>query len=130
MSDKEKEERKKRLSEVIYDGSKNSPHHICSMCECPPNYHIVQWPCPIFENELICGDCCQVGCLRESVAEEFSKKLGRKITVEEINERCGNCGRNYAMQDEQLADDIESGKVKVEEKGDAKEDNKSEKKDK
>jgi len=114
-------ERKKRKDEVVYDGSKNSPHHVCSMCECPPNYHVVHWPCPIFDKELICGDCCQVGCLRKGVDEEFSKKLGRKMTLEEINEHCGNCGRNYAMQDDQLADDIENGKVKAEETGDEEE---------
>lgn len=106
------EEKKKKLQDVIYDGHKDSPNHTCCLCECPKNYHIVYWKCPLFDNELICGECCQIGCLRKDIDKRFSEKLGRKITIDEINETCGKCQKNYGFQDEQLADDLEAGKAK------------------
>ena len=83
---------------------------ICAACECQPETHLVFYSCPIFENESICNECCYIGCLQPYVDKQFSKKLGREITKEEINKTCLECGRNYAKQDPLLSPEIFSGK--------------------
>lgn len=100
-----------KKDDIIYDGHKGSPEHTCCLCECPKNYHIVYWKCLIFETELICGECCRIGCLKNDIDEQFSKKLGRKITIDEVNDACFECGKNFGIQDEQLSGDLENGKV-------------------
>ncbi len=87
---------------------KEIKEHRCNLCECDPRMHAFYWSCPLFEGEEICQNCCQVDTLREDVAETFSKSLGRPISLDEINEACRKCGKNYGLQNEQLADDIEN----------------------
>ncbi len=80
----------------------------CNLCECDPRNHVVYWSCPLFEGEDICQNCCQVDALRPEVAKTFSKALGKPMTLEKINDACNKCGKNYAVQNQQLADDIET----------------------
>jgi len=82
---------------TIYDLSKEN-NHICVACECVQGLHVCFWNCPIFDNELICVECCKENTLDKNIEQQFSEKLGRKVTIEEINERCKQCGRNYALQ--------------------------------
>lgn len=91
----------------IYD-LENKQDFTCNLCECPTNVHICGWKCPIFEGNTICSECCLLDALRENIDTKFSEKLGRKITKEEINEFCKNCGKNHATQDEQMADNMEN----------------------
>lgn len=93
---------------VIYDW-KGDKKPTCCLCECQQGVHILFWKCPLFMGEDICGECCQVDALRPNVAEKFSEKLGRPISLEEINEQCRQCGKNYAKQNEDLANKTEGG---------------------
>lgn len=97
MNEKSRSEWEKELQE-----------HRCNLCECDPRAHIVYWSCPLFKGDEICQNCCQVDALRPEIADQFSKALGKKMSLDEINEACRNCGKNYGVQNEQLADDIES----------------------
>jgi len=95
---------------TFYNIKRDEETPICMVCECPIDVpvHCLFWKCPLFENELICYECCVIGCLKKDVTDLFSQKLGRKITLDEINEKCKECGRNYAFQDEFLAIELES----------------------
>lgn len=93
----------------VYHLDKSAPGHVCNLCECPEGFHVAFWKCPLFENDLICSDCCQVECMKEDIDEKFSEKLGRKITKDEINDACFECGKNNAFQDEDLALETEYG---------------------
>lgn len=89
----------------FYDLEKNSKKCMCVLCECDdPKAHVSYWECPIFKNEKICAPCCTIETLRSGVEEKYSKSLGRKITREEINKFCGDCGRNHACENNELAD--------------------------
>jgi hypothetical protein len=79
------------------------------MCECPPEAHFVGWACPLFQQEWICGSCCQIECLRTGVEKRFSEKLGRELTREELDASCKSCGKNYAKINDDLADRMEQG---------------------
>lgn len=80
----------------------------CNLCECTGENHPVYWSCPLFDGEEICQRCCQVECLRRDIDQKFSYALGRSITLEEINQVCQQCNKNYALQNESLADQIEA----------------------
>lgn len=88
---------------------KKGDEFVCCACDCPPAIHLSGWKCPIFNKEIVCSDCCLIEALKTDVAKVFSEKLGRQITLEEINQTCLDCGRNNAMQDDAKARDIESG---------------------
>ena len=81
---------------------------ICTLCTCVEKTHAIFWKCPILDNNPICGECCQIGCLKSDIAERFSKVLEKEITIEEVNEACKKCGKNYACQNPDLAKKIES----------------------
>lgn len=81
---------------------------ICSLCECSEKVHAIFWSCPILSGEKICIDCCQTGCLKKDIAEKFSKALGKEITLDQVNNFCRDCGKNYATQNEQLAKKLEN----------------------
>ena len=91
----------------IFDAGKYSKGHICCLCECDPSVHVCFFKCPIFDKELICSECCLMDALRSGIDEKFSEKLGRKITREEINALCRDCGRNHAIEDSALADELD-----------------------
>jgi hypothetical protein len=80
---------------------------ICTLCTCVEKTHAIFWKCPILDNNPICGECCQVGCLKNNIAGKFSKALGKDISLEDINKACTDCGRNYAKQNEELAKQLE-----------------------
>lgn len=94
-----------------YAIQKGSVGPMCCYCECDPAAHVCGWKCPIFNNELICSQCCLVDVLRKDATKIFSEKLGRDITREEINAICGGCGRNHAVEDDQLADTLQSNEI-------------------
>jgi hypothetical protein len=48
-----------------------------------------------------------IDVLRPGIEEKFSQRLGRKITREEINSFCKDCGRNHAVEDSALADELD-----------------------
>lgn len=91
----------------IFDADKHSKGHRCCLCECDPRVHVCFFNCPIFEKELICAECCLTDVLRSNIEEKFSEKLGRNITREEINSFCNDCGRNHAIEDSVLADELD-----------------------
>lgn len=85
--------------------------HICSCCECLKGNHLIFFKCPLFENNPICQDCCQIDMLKDNVEAQISAKLGRPITKEFINQTCMNCGLNNACQNQDLAKKIEDGTI-------------------
>jgi hypothetical protein len=88
--------------------------HQCNLCECDPKNHVVYWSCPIFKGDEICQSCCQVEMLRPEVADIFSHRLGQPMTLDEINQACNNCGKNYGLQNPNLADKIENSEIQNE----------------
>lgn len=102
---------KERPDEFLAE--KGTPGFTCCLCECEPLAHACGWKCPIFKDNPICSSCCMVDTLRPEAPKLFSDKLGRDITREEINEFCRGCGRNHAMEDDALADKIESNTFDV-----------------
>lgn len=63
------------------------------------------------KEKKICQECCYLDLLKDGVEKKFSEKLGRPISIEEINSECKACGKNYAKQNQRLADDIEQDKL-------------------
>lgn len=56
----------------------------------------------------ICAtDCCMIECLKPTIAEKFSKVIGKEITLDEVNGACKNCGKNYGKQNTELARKLE-----------------------
>jgi len=96
----------------MFDASKHSKGHVCCLCECDPSVHVCFFKCPIFEKELICSECCLIEVLRSGVEKKFSEKLGHTITREEINTFCKDCGRNHAVEDSALADELDWNTIK------------------
>lgn len=81
---------------------------VCTLCQCAEGTHIQFHSCPILEDNPICStDCCIVACLKTDVAIRFSQVLGRNVSLEQVNEACKKCGRNYACQNEKLAKEME-----------------------
>jgi hypothetical protein len=78
----------------------------CVGCDCHPDIHLVGWSCPIFSNEAICFECCQIDTLNDDIDKKFSEKLGYTITKEEINKICTQCGKNNAKQDISLSPEV------------------------
>lgn len=104
MSDEKKDQ--------FFDLDRSVQQHICCLCECNDIIaHACYWKCPIFEGNTICAECCLVDALRPGVEAKFSEKLGRPITREEINKMCGDCGRNHATEDNDLADRIQNNTI-------------------
>jgi hypothetical protein len=96
-------------SDQFYDIDKNSIGHTCCLCECPnPHTHVSYWKCPIFENNPICAECCLIDALKPGIEKKFSEKLGREITREEIIKTCQGCGMNHAVEDKDIADQLEA----------------------
>jgi len=82
---------------------------VCTMCECQPGTHVIFNSCPIMDGFPICAtDCCMIECLKPTIAEKFSKVIGKEITLENVNEACKNCGKNYAKQNPELAKQLEN----------------------
>jgi hypothetical protein len=96
-----------------YNIQKGAPGFTCCACECDTSEHVCGWKCPIFNKELICSQCCLVDVLRKDTPKIFSARLGREITREEINKMCGDCGRNHAVEDDTLADQIQSSELRT-----------------
>jgi len=117
----------------FYDIKKNSHECTCVLCECnDPKAHVCYWNCPIFENYKICATCCMIDTLRPGAEKKFSEKLGREITREEINAMCRKCGRNHAIESDEIADKITFDNTftkVVEEKAEEKENEKKKKED-
>lgn len=80
----------------------------CSLCVCIPATHILFHSCPILENNPICKDCCLISCLKDDIAIKFSQALGKEITLEQVNEVCKQCGKNYGKQNPELAKKLEN----------------------
>ena len=99
----------------FYAIDKNAPPHTCCLCECDPKVHLVYFKCPIFEQNDICADCCLLDALRPGAEKKFSEKLGREITREEMNKMCKECGRNHAVEDGQLAIELENNSEHLQE---------------
>lgn len=91
----------------LFDSEKRSPGYVCCLCECPPGFHVCFFKCPIFDGQYICSECCFFDVLREGVEKKFSERLGYTITREEITDFCRKCGRNHAVEDSVLADELE-----------------------
>ncbi len=100
--------RKKMTEKTRSEWERDLEVNTCCLCECDSKAHVIYWECPLFLNYKICQRCCQIDTLRHDVANMFSKRLGRRMTLAEINEACKDCGKNYATQNEQLADDLEN----------------------
>jgi len=98
-------------NDVVSDFDKDSQGHVCVNCECDSNFHRIFWKCPLYDKELICTECCQENMLELDAPIKVSAKLGRTITAEELNKICSDCGRNYACQNKELAQQIELGDV-------------------
>src|SRR5579863_9676527 len=80
---------------------------ICCLCECAEGNHLLFNSCPILDNNPICHDCCVISCLKNDIAEKFSKVVGKDITLDEVNKICQDCGLNYGKQNEELAKKLE-----------------------
>jgi hypothetical protein len=85
--------------------------HICSMCECPQNNHLIFHNCPLFENNPICQEDCQISMMKDDIDIQVSTKLGKPVTKEYINQTCRNCGLNNACQNQDLVNKIERGTI-------------------
>lgn len=93
---------------IINDTFEKDPH-ICSMCECPPNAHLIFYKCPLFSGHPICQEDCQISMMKDDVDIKVSAKLGNPIDKATINSICRSCGMNNACQNNDLAKKIESG---------------------
>ena len=67
---------------------------VCCLCECMAGVHLLFWSCPIFDDELICSDCCHINSLKLDSNKKFSDKLGKEISKEELEKYCKDCGRH------------------------------------
>jgi len=81
---------------------------ICTMCQCKEGTHALFNSCPIMDNNPICHDCCLIGCLKDDIALQFSNTTGKQLTLEQVNEACKACGKNYAKQNPELAKKLEN----------------------
>lgn len=87
--------------------------YICPLCECDQNAHLVFWKCPLFENELICQQCCHIEMLTDDIDKKVSARMGKEMTKDQINETCNKCGLNCGKQNPELATKLEEGKFPV-----------------
>lgn len=94
-------------TQIINDTFEKDPH-ICSMCECPQNNHLVFYECPLFSGNPICRDCCLIDLMKDDVDIKVSAKLGNPIDKQTINSICFSCGMNNACQNNDLAKKIET----------------------
>lgn len=95
---------------IINDTFEQEPH-ICSKCECQSGNHLIFFKCPLFSNNPICQDCCQIDMMKEDVDLQVSAKLGNPISKETINSICRSCGLNNACQNQKLANKLEQGQT-------------------
>src|SRR5277367_340439 len=96
------------MGQHIFNDAVSKGHNSCVFCECPKDTHLVFWPCPLLEGNLICQEDCQVSFLKDDIATQVSQKLGHEVTKEFINETCRKCGMNNACQNQKLAEVLES----------------------
>ena len=66
---------------------------ICPFCECPEKTHCYFWSCPLFDNELICCDCCHNDVQKEDATTKLGEIVGKKYTREDIDVICRECAK-------------------------------------
>ena len=95
---------------IINDTFESNPH-VCSMCECAPNNHLIFFSCPLFSGHPICQEDCQISMMKDDIDLTISAKLGNPITKETINSICRSCGMNNACQNKDLANKLEQKSI-------------------
>lgn len=70
---------------------KEKGFYVCSLCECSPGIHCYQLHCPLFDEEMICTDCCSQEVSKDDVISKL-QKIGVEYTRKEIDDICRKCG--------------------------------------
>jgi len=64
---------------------------VCCYCECLPKFHFYFLKCLLFENELICVDCCSNSIVDEKAVSSLEELTGIKRSRDQIDEICRKC---------------------------------------
>jgi len=66
---------------------------ICCLCECPPKFHCFFVKCSLFDDELICIDCCQHDLFLDDIINKLEAITLKKRTKEEVYNICKECNK-------------------------------------